>query len=106
MDDIDKDLSTKESPENEKMILEKGLKQSLKFSGNNKNTATTEASKELKDQTNKVASQKNIKIMTLLFLYTALMVMHQELVPLQEKVTIGVVTVSKLFKIIELKVIT
>lgn len=31
MDDIDKDLSTKESPENEKMILEKGLKQSLKI---------------------------------------------------------------------------
>ena len=88
-----------------KMILEKGSRHSLKFSGNNKNTATTEASKELKDQTNKVASQKNIKITILLFLYMDLMVMHQELVPLQEKVTIGVVTVSKLFKIIELKVI-
>lgn len=36
VDDIDKDLSTKESPENEKMILEKGLKHSLKLSGNNK----------------------------------------------------------------------
>ena len=107
MDDIDKDLSTKESPENEKDDSRKGIKALTKNSqATTRNTATTEASKELKDQTNKVASQKNIKITILLFLYMDLMVMHQELVPLQEKVTIGVVTVSKLFKIIELKVIT
>ena len=90
-----------------KMILEKGLKHSLKTLRQQQEILRQQRHpKELKDQTNKVASQKNIKIMILLFLYTALMVMHQELVPLQEKVTIGVVTVSKLFKIIELKVIT
>ena len=59
VDDIDKDLSTKESPENDSR---KGIKALTKNSqATTRNTATTEASKELKDQTNKVASQKEYK---------------------------------------------
>ena len=62
VDDIDKDLSTKESPENEKDDSRKGIKALTKNSqATTRNTATTEASKELKDQTNKVASQKEYK---------------------------------------------
>lgn len=62
VDDIDKDLSTKESPENEKDDSRKGIKALTKNSqAITRNTATTEASKELKDQTNKVASQKEYK---------------------------------------------
>lgn len=62
VDDIDKDLSTKESPENEKDDSRKGIKALTKNSqATIRNTATTEASKELKDQTNKVASQKEYK---------------------------------------------
>ena len=62
MDDIDKDFSTKESPENEKDDSRKGIKALTKNSqATTRNTATTEASKELKDQTNKVASQKEYK---------------------------------------------
>ena len=62
VDDIDKDLSTKESPENEKDDSRKGIKAITKNSqATTRNTATTEASKELKDQTNKVASQKEYK---------------------------------------------
>ena len=62
VDDIDKDFSTKESPENEKDDSRKGIKALTKNSqATTRNTATTEASKELKDQTNKVASQKEYK---------------------------------------------
>lgn len=62
VDDIDKDLSTKESPENEKDDSRKGIKALTKNSqATTRNTATTEASKELKNQTNKVASQKEYK---------------------------------------------
>ena len=62
VDDIDKDLSTNESPENEKDDSRKGIKALTKNSqATTRNTATTEASKELKDQTNKVASQKEYK---------------------------------------------
>lgn len=62
VDDIDKDLSTKESPENEKDDSRKGINALTKNSqATTRNTATTEASKELKDQTNKVASQKEYK---------------------------------------------
>ncbi|AIR83015.1 YSIRK-targeted triacylglycerol lipase [Staphylococcus epidermidis] len=62
VDDIDKDLSTKESPENEKDDSRKGIKAITKNSqATTRNTATTEASKELKNQTNKVASQKEYK---------------------------------------------
>ena len=62
VDDIDKDLSKKESPENEKDDSRKGIKALTKNSqATTRNTATTEASKELKDQTNKVASQKEYK---------------------------------------------
>ena len=57
VDDIDKDLSTKESPDSRK-----GIKALTKNSqATTRNTATSEASKELKDQTNKVASQKEYK---------------------------------------------
>ena len=89
-----------------KMILEKGLKHTKNSQATTRNTATTEASKELKDQTNKVASQKEYKNHDPIILVHGFNGYASELVPLQEKVTIGVVTVSKLFKIIELKVIT